>query len=84
MLPEEYDDGCDSHEPFERAGADGPDDGEPRAKPVHIMVTLLPSEEGEMLRDPNDVLDDIKQMFNMLSKGGESIAYGWDARIVET
>jgi hypothetical protein len=80
---EEYDDGYDSRESFERAGADGLDDGEPRAKPVYIMVTLFPSEDGEMLRDPQDVLADIEQMFNMLSHGGEAVAYGWDARIVE-
>ena len=41
-MPDEYDDGYDSRESFERAGADGPDDGEPRAKPVYIMVTLFP------------------------------------------
>ena len=83
MPTEEYDDGFDSAASFERAGADGPEDGEPRAKPVHILLTLFPSDDGEMLRDPKDVLDDLEQFAHMLMQGGESLGFGWDFRIVE-
>lgn len=77
MPNEEYDDGYDSAASFERAGADGPDDGEPRKKPFRVVLTVYPDENGELMRDPKEVLADLEEFGAMMEHGGESLGFGW-------
>ena len=83
MPNEEYDDGYDSAASFERAGADGPDDGEPREKPFRIVLTVHPDEHGELMRDPKEVLADLEEFGAMMEHSGESLGFGWNFELVE-
>lgn len=82
MPIEEYDDGFDSRDSFERAGADRPEDAEP-VKCLNLLIRLYPAEDGEYLKTAEEVKADIEQLFDMLANGGESVGFGVEVLVLE-
>jgi hypothetical protein len=74
MPADEYDDGFDSAESFERADADGPGDGEPE-ETIDLLVRIRPAENGEFMRSADDVKAELYSFFNAMARGGESLGY---------
>lgn len=75
MRVPEYDDGYDSAESFEAAGADRPGDMEPALERIRILVTIDPAEDGEFLRSAEDIKADLIAFATTMAMGGESLGY---------
>lgn len=75
-FPNEYDDGYDGRDAFERAEEDRPDDFEPaltlgQPKPIRLLVTIEPDEDGTFRVTSEQTLDALVQFFDLLALGGE-------------
>lgn len=76
-FPNEYDDGYDGREAFERADEDRPEDLEPDAltsghpKPLQFLVTIEPDDDGTFRVTSEQALDALGQFFDLLALGGE-------------